>query len=1006
MLQLSADTGLKVSVGVFFLCSFFLHATYNTTFAFDRPVNTAILTCFLTGAVFLICGRFIPSVSRPSSPILKRSRIPLADQFELASPSSSRSSLSRSSISSPILAFDEPAPPARSGYWYKLGLLLSICGLRVELFRRVSLNSECVPAGYSYAIPFIVSLYDYWRYRRLQPTQEYVSSHRFQSVPIQVAESVYRRCFYYMTKSGLRGIIAAALVSIGGFSASSFLAGSQSTYICPIILKTAFWMRIIGLTSLVFDSLILIGVAELFEFGSERSETRRHRRALMSLGAGLLVIAFIWTIISIFVEQSRPEHRGQPFLDAKYTRSAFGQALLALFFILSAWQMLPTYGVLGISIIAGFIFIYFPAVSTLLFRQLPFPFISMDHAVLPFATSTAGAVLFLLARIVSQEESKSLYRANITLQVTFITLCSIGLIFASTKHHFSHTHPIDLLVHKATIQFDRFSEQAAKSRSLEEAVFEYRNRYHQHPPPGFDKWYEYATHRSSVIIDDFDELHKNLLPFRSVLPRELREATQKLATNPFNDLGGISIRDGKPRVQEGIKPTHAWMVQGAAQMIENFSEHLPDMDLVFNLNDEPRVAVPWERIWPHKRTAKEMEYDFNPESDVISTWSVSRKDGWGPIEPADQTNETVFTDGAWRGVFDPYVSAICPASSKARTRRVWNRHDICLDCTDPHSMGQFPKHFDVATDICHQPDLAFLHGLLISPASFKVSQELVPIFSQSALKGFNDILFPSPWNYIDKVKYEPTHEHPDPEYNDKDNSLYWIGGTSEGMSRFGEWKGMPRQRFAHLVNNNTDNKVSVLLETGPRSYKYEIMNGNEPSEKLGLRADVHIADQITRCGDCDEQQEELGLSEKVDFQEHWSHRFLFDLDGAGFSGRFLPFLQSRSVPFKTGLFRQWFDSRMVSWFHFVPIDIRLHGFWSTMAYFAGVSGPLTDDHDPHANSMRMKAHDEDGRWIAEQGRKWAGIALRKEDMEIYFFRLLLEWGRLTDDQREELGFKP
>ncbi|KAJ5654634.1 hypothetical protein N7490_001637 [Penicillium lividum] len=1005
MVQFPADTGLKVSVGIFFLSSFFLHATYNTTFAFDRPVNTAILVCLLTGAVFLAFGRFVPSASRPSSPISKRSRVPLADQldqFELASPSSSRSS----SSSSPIFAFDEPAVPVRPVYWYKLCLLLSICCLRVELFRRVSLNSECVPAGYSYAIPFILSVYEYWRYRRLQPKEKYVSSQRFQSVPIQMAESIYRRCFYYLTKSHLRGVIAATLVSIGGYSASSFLAGSQSTYICSIVHHTALWMRIIGLMSLVCDSLILMGVAELFEFGAERSETRKQRRALMSLGAGLLGIAFVWTIIGLFVEQSRPEHSGQPFLDAEYTRSAFSQALLVLLFTLSAWQMLPSYGMLGISILAGFVFIYFPAVSTLLSRQLPYPFISAYHAVLSLATSTAGVVIFLLARIVSKEELKSLYRANIALQVIFITLCSIGLIFASSKHNVSHTHPIDLLIHKAAIQFDRFTEQATTSRSLQDAVSEYRNRYHQHPPPGFDKWYEYATHRSSVIIDDFDELHKNLLPFRSVPPQELREMTRKLAINPFNDLGGIIIRDGKPRVQEGIKPTHAWMVQGAAKMIEKFSEHLPDMDLVFNLNDEPRVAVPWERIWPYKRSSKEMENNFNPESSVIDAWSVTRKDGWGPIEPADQTNETVFTDGAWRGVFDPYVSALCPPSSKARTRRVWNRHDICLSCTDPHSMGQFPKHFDVATDICHQPDLAFLHGLLISPASFKVSQDLVPIFSQSALKGFNDILFPSPWNYMDKVKYEPTPENPDPDYADKDNSLYWIGGTSEGMSRFGEWKGMPRQRFAHLVNNNTDNKVSVLLETGSKSYKYEIMNGNEPAEKLGLRADVHLADRITRCGDCDEQQEELGLSEKVGFQEHWSHRYLFDLDGAGFSGRFLPFLQSHSVPFKTGLFRQWFDYRIISWFHFVPIDLRLHGFWSTMAYFAGVSSSLTDDQDPNAGLVRMKAHDDDGRWIGEQGRNWAGIALRKEDMEIYFFRLLLEWGRLTDDQREELGFKP
>ncbi|KAJ5934141.1 hypothetical protein N7466_003688 [Penicillium verhagenii] len=1003
MLQFSADTGLKVSLGVFFLSSFFLHATYNTTFAFDRPINTTVLICFLTGAVFLVFGYFVPSASRPSSPISKRSRVPLADQFELASPSSSRSS--RSSFSSPILAFDEPTPlDVRSGYWYKLGGLLIICCLRVELFRRISLNSECAPAGYSYALPFTVSLYDYWRYRRLLPIEEYVSSHRFKSVPVQVAESIYRRCFYYLTKSHFRGVIAAALISLGGYSASSFLAGSQSTYICPLSLHAAFWMRLIGYLSLLFDSLILMGLAELFEF-AERTEARRNQRALMSLGAGLLAIAFIWTIIAIFVEQSRPEHSGQPFLDLEYTRSAFGQALLVLFFIVSAWQMLPSYGVLGITILTGFMFIYFPAASTLFLRQMPFPFISLPHSSLPLIASTAGAVLFLLGRIFSQEEAKSLYRANIALQITFIVLCIIGLIFASTKHHISQTHPIDLLIHKATLQFDRFFEEAAKSTSLEEAVVEYRNRYNQHPPPGFDKWYEYATYRSSVVIDDFDELHKNLLPFRSVPPQQLREMTQKLATNPFNDLGGISIRDGKPRVQEGIKPTHAWMVQGAAQMIEKFSEYLPDMDLVFNLNDEPRVAVPWEKIWPLKRAAKEMEFNFNPESGVVDTWSVSRKDGWGPIEPADSTNQTIFTDGAWRGVFDPYVSALCPPSSKARTRRVWNRHNICLSCVDPHSMGQFPKHFEVASDICHQPDLAFLHGLLISPASFKVSQDLVPIFSQSALKGFNDILFPSPWNYMDKVKYAPTHEHPDPEYDDKDNSLYWIGGTSEGMSRFGEWKGMPRQRFAHLINNNTDNKVSVLLETGPKLYKYEIMNGNDPSEKLGLRADVHLADSITRCGDCDEQEAELGLSEKIDFQQHWTYRFLFDLDGAGFSGRFLPFLQSHSVPFKTGLFRQWFDSRLISWFHFVPVDIRFHGFWSTLAYFAGISGPL-DDHSSPTGQLGMKAHDEDGWWIAEQGRKWSEIALRKEDMEIYFFRLLLEWGRLTDDQREELGFKP
>jgi hypothetical protein len=475
--------------------------------------------------------------------------------------------------------------------------------------------------------------------------------------------------------------------------------------------------------------------------------------------------------------------------------------------------------------------------------------------------------------------------------------------------------------------------------------------------------------------------------------------THELATNPFNDLGGIIIRNGTARVQEGIKPTHAWMVLGAADMMEQFAKYLPDMDLVFNLNDEPRVAVPWEKISMLSRQAEMQE--MIPEERAVKTWPINRGDAWAPIEPADQTNITAFTDGAWRGVFDPYVSAVCPPTSKARSQRMWNRRDICLSCVAPHSLGQFPLSFNAASEICHQPDLAYLHGLLISPASFKVSQELVPVFSQSALTGFNDILFPSPWNYIEKAKYQPTEEHPDPDYSLKKNSLYWAGSTSEGVSRFGEWKGMPRQRFAHLINNNTDNQVSVFLPSGSDSFHYEIMDGNAPTSDLHLQTSVHIVNPIVRCDDCDEQAAELGTVGWTDFQAHWSYRFLFDLDGAGFSGRFLPFLHSHSLPLKTGLFRQWFDSRVTSWLHFVPIDIRLHGLWSTLAYFAGVPA-AADEGDLQ---MRMKAHDQEGKWISEEGRKWARTALRKQDMEIYFFRLLLEWGRLTDDQRDVLGFK-
>ena len=119
------------------------------------------------------------------------------------------------------------------------------------------------------------------------------------------------------------------------------------------------------------------------------------------------------------------------------------------------------------------------------------------------------------------------------------------------------------------------------------------------------------------------------------------------------------------------------------------------------------------------------------------------------------------------------------------------------------------------------------------------------------------------------------------------------------------------------------------------------------------------------------------------------------MDGAGFSGRFLPFLQSRSLIYRASLFRTWFDERLREWHHYVPADIRLgRGFWSVVRYLASNE---RDDASKHTG-------DEIAQRIAQRGREWAAKALRTEDMQIYMFRLLLEWGRIVDDERETLGY--
>ena len=97
----------------------------------------------------------------------------------------------------------------------------------------------------------------------------------------------------------------------------------------------------------------------------------------------------------------------------------------------------------------------------------------------------------------------------------------------------------------------------------------------------------------------------------------------------------------------------------------------------------------------------------------------------------------------------------------------------------------------------------------------------------------------------------------------------------------------------------------------------------------------------------------------------------------------------------------------------MPVDVRLHGLVATLAYFSGTSAgePVSGGGGGGGGSGgggvvgQMKGNVEAGEKIAEAGREWAGRVLRKEDMEIYMFRLLLEWGRLTDDRRDEIGFE-
>lgn len=667
-------------------------------------------------------------------------------------------------------------------------------------------------------------------------------------------------------------------------------------------------------------------------------------------------------------------------------------------------------GILDVAMTLTTICISIPSLTFLWKHRQPYPPFSLVSSLWSFILLLGGYLWFHHTRQISLKPIKSL-----TYFLIFLALIS-ALYPALSRPVSSKFHPIDLLISEAKSKHDYYTSYSTQSYNIEEAAAQYKRRYRMTPPPGFDVWYQYALARKSVIIDQYDQIYQDTIPFWAIPPEKIRRATWELISNPWNDIGGISIREGSASISANVPGTHRWMLDGLVLMINSFAQHLPDMDLAFNLNDEARVAVPFDTIQALRSTAMDIEDRLGRQS-----WSSNRVSGW-KVTSKDPFTSSIFQDKTLQNIFLEFGSVGCKSSSSSRRERMlWPTSYVCLSCAAPHSIGHFLSNWSMAADVCHQPDLAHLHGFYMSPAAFKGTNKLVPVFSQSKPHGFNDIIYPSAWNYMDKVLYAPTDSkgdpdtetydpgHPDPEFSAKENILFWRGATSEGLaSGKSAWQGMARQRLVHLVNNATssahDTTTILLLRTDSEKpvYRYIDVPGDKV-KSLGLNTDIAIVDRIARCGerDCGEQEAEFALVKPVDFQSHWRYRYLFDLDGAGFSGRFLPFLHSNSVPVKTGLFREWYDERITAWHHFIPVDVRLHGVWSTLAYFAGLKGIL-----PTGQKVELEAHLKEGEKIAQQGKEWAGKVLRKEDMEIYLFRVLLEWGRLTDDNREKIGFVP
>ncbi|PHH75255.1 hypothetical protein CDD82_4528 [Ophiocordyceps australis] len=546
------------------------------------------------------------------------------------------------------------------------------------------------------------------------------------------------------------------------------------------------------------------------------------------------------------------------------------------------------------------------------------------------------------------------------------------------------SHPIDKLIHDAQ---QGFVELASKeSTTLEQAAAAYRKRRGRHPPPGFGRWYKFARRHKSVMIEDFfDQIHHDIEPFWGLDPKKLRRDAGEFEMT-------ISIRNGVASTTSDWFWTLKWL-----SMIERIQHELPDMDIALNAMDEPRLVVPWENIAKYMAKAARTKR-LPDEATVIDDFQKLP-------DPAIAKQRGLAHPPEWEETMPywPVARRGCDPHSPARTTPLQgafrNPPLISTDNAQPHLYRGYVSNFTMSNELCHQPDLQGLEGIFIEPLSTSATKSMFPMFGGSKLSVNNEILLPPPMYWDGEERFTGGGRRGAP-WSSKKNTAIWRGVATGGRTRESNWRGFQRHRFVAMTNAT---KVS-LVESGrhePENFalpedQYELQSQQDHrlGQWIGEWSDigfVHIPCNPPQDNDrCHFTDFYFDLVDGVTMSQQFDSKYLPDIDGNSYSGRYLGFLRSTSLPIKATLWREWHDSRLVPWKHFVPMDNRFSDLYGIMEYFVGYQG--------------QGGHDAAAEKIALDGSKWADRVLRKDDMLVYVYRLLLEYARVLDDRRLSMGW--
>lgn len=549
---------------------------------------------------------------------------------------------------------------------------------------------------------------------------------------------------------------------------------------------------------------------------------------------------------------------------------------------------------------------------------------------------------------------------------------------------FGAKHPIQKLMKDARARHDE--KLSRRSYDLNDAAAKYRAARGRHPPPGFEHWFQAALDTNSVVVEDFyDRIYKDLTPFWGL---DIDNVRNRAHAWPWV----VRVRNGTASGDGNVEGRVPWL-QLWTGLVGEFADRMPDVDMPINYMDEPRLLVPHNEI--AKLVAREEDERAMPPAAMVSA-------DFKGLEKVDKAKPDTY-DPKWSG---PSDSAYWTLAAKTCGPRSPSYGVEAM--TDFSKPAEFPQNYDPdyatdgyifnwtsATDPCQQPHLRQLHGTFVEPVSLSSTSELIPLFGGSKLPMNNEILIPGAMYLTDDEFYSGGDSH-GPPWQQKKDGIVWRGDASGGRARPESWHHFHRHRLIDMLNATS---VGIAEQSSSRRSKtFELPDTELYKSPHTLRKDLggwlsNFADVgfVNMCppDQCNWIFDYYKQIDKKPMKEQYDYKFLPDTDGNSFSARFRGFMRSTSVPLKATIYAEWHDDRLMPWVHFVPLDNTFRDLYPVLEYFGDGAG---------------ERGDAAARFIAESGQKWSEQVLRREDMRLYVWRLLLEWARLCDDERSNMGY--